>query len=431
MNRMNGFKQQVLQWLLAVLLLPALAAFLHSCVSKEYEEYITPPDDVRIGFTIRVNGAAGSASRGAGDPTEEGTALENKIDIENRDFRVYFYKTTDNTPIGQLEVITVENITDNDAAGSDFGLYNNDYYVVGKMTAEQKTALEAGFRMVVMANLNGWYKKTTITDEGFLAGDLPGYPTADNELSLFSNPNYYVSYTDGKRRYHNNTETGLATGGNPVKGYYVSEEKLIPMWGIQTYNAMTFNNEEVKDLDTPINLIRAFAKIELIPDEGMSLSNAKLKGYRNQFYMQQAQSEITSNGYQTFVDFATLNLYDGGLYEDAELDLKEVTENGTAKHILYIPEHEKDATKAPTSLTFHATFGNEATSDNNKFTVYFTDDFSQTGTMPDILRNHIYRFKIKVIEGKCTIKYQGIPWNEKTAVTITPGYDGSIYPTQN
>lgn len=348
-----------------------LVTVMPSCIYDEEPQDIDLTDGIRMGFTICT--AGDTSTRGQNDPTENGSDLENKIDIENRDFRVYFYKTDNDSYIGELEVMMVNRLEE-----------EGKYYVMGKIAGDNMESLPTSFRVVVMANLEKW----------------EGYPT--------------------QPAYGTNIEA-YSYGDN---GYCVSEDKLIPMWGwgCCTYTDVTSQKGVVTQLDTPVNMLRAFAKIEVIDattDSDLRLTEVSLKGHSTQFYIQPAASGYT--GGNTNADFDQCNIPENSSDTQTALKFTEDKDTSTEgtdpkkKFVLYVPEYTTTDSSSPMTLTVK--FGNGVERD-----IDLSKELSDN-PITTLLRNHIYRFKVSLKQGELSIYYQGIPWEKKDEISIESGCD--------
>lgn len=345
-----------------------LVTVMPSCIYDEEPQDIDLTDGIRMGFTIRT--AGDTSTRGKGAPTENGSALENKIDIENRDFRVYFYETDNNNNyIGELEVMMVNRLEE-----------EGKYYVVGKIAGDNMESLPENFRVVVMANLEKW--------EGY--PKQPAYGTNSNAYSYSGN------------------------------GYCVSEDKLIPMWGCRTYTGVTSQKGVVTQLEAPVDMLRAFAKIEVIDattDSDLRLTEVSLKGHSTQFYIQPHESGYTNGN--TNADFGQCNIPNESSDTQTALKFTEDKDTSTEgtdtkkKFVLYVPEYTTTDSSNPMILTVK--FGNGV-----ERNIDLSEEPSKISTL---LRNHIYRFNVSLKKGELSIFYQGIPWEKKTEINIESGCD--------
>ena len=168
-----------------------------------------------------------------GEDYEVGETYENYIDIENNNYRIYFF-TFDNKLIARFEpdgfVVTEK---------SDY----RDYSVLGKAPAA--LANHKNFKMVVLANWPQYGDDTMKTGETLLSDIC----NADwGQFDSFSS-------------------------------FELKPERLIPFYGVHEYNNIEFKSGEVTLLPEPVTLLRAVAKVEMIlkTDDYFDLSISEVK----------------------------------------------------------------------------------------------------------------------------------------------------------
>jgi hypothetical protein len=85
-----------------------------------------------------------------------------------------------------------------------------------------------------------------------------------------------------------------------------------------------------------------------------------------------------------------------------------VTDN---RYVIYIPEYRNDGNIAASQILF----------DSDVVRGYSLEfkDYSTDMVAFNLLRNHIYRYRVKVDDTGLVIKYIVEPWNEKVAAGIT------------
>lgn len=375
-----------------------MAVTLSACIydDEPMETDIPLAQSVQMGFTIRVGGNK-PATRGTGDIVEAGNDLENMIDIENRDFRVYFYEAGNDAYIGELEIISVLDVTDNSGDG-----YNNDYYVVGRVDNDFVTRLNAGFHMVVMANLGKWTSMEFKNGNVYEFGKYPDAPLFTPIKDNYAQCYHYGTGLDGQ----NNDKTFAN-----AKGYIVSKDRLIPMWGCQTYQVQLTENT-ITQLTEPVIMLRTLAKIEVNCDlEAMELSGVQkiesvaITKSRSCVRIEQ----LPDNNVQfdeTHTDHARPNIRD--IYDRVRnpIFFTEQTEEGSniQKFVIYVPEMNDRTVNDDLQPYIQVTLGGKG----------FTFPVSSAGTEETripLLRNHIYRYTIKKIAVKPTLEYEVVNWD--------------------
>lgn len=149
---------------------------------------------------------------------EVGETYENYIDVENNNYRIYFF-TSDNKFIARFEpdgfVVT---------EGSDY----RDYSVLGK--APTSLVNHKNFKMVVLANWPQYGDDTMQAGETLLAD------VCDAEWGQFGS----------------------------FSSFELGPERLVPFYGVHEYNNIEFKVGEVTLLPEPVTLLRAVAKVEVI-----------------------------------------------------------------------------------------------------------------------------------------------------------------------
>lgn len=167
---------------------------------------------------------------------EVGETYENYIDVENNNYRIYFF-TSDNKFIARFEsdgfVVT---------EGSDY----RDYSVLGK--APTSLVNHKNFKMVVLANWPQYGDDTMQAGETLLAD------VCDAEWGQFGS----------------------------FSSFELGPERLVPFYGVHEYNNIEFKVGEVTLLPEPVTLLRAVAKVEVIlkTDEHFDLSFSEVKIHR-------------------------------------------------------------------------------------------------------------------------------------------------------
>lgn len=388
---------------------------MSSCIYDEEPTTPTLPEGIQMGFTIHVGGNK-PASRGADDKVEAGNDLENRIDIANRDFRVYFYEAGNDAYIGELEIISVLDVTDNDN-------YNKDYYVVGRVDDQFVTKLNAGFRMVVMANLSKWYKFNGYYDDADQSV-YGGYPRETPRIVINENnigQHRGEGQGDGVYFYGSNaTDTGFTLYTDRQEGFNVNTDaggRLIPMWGIRTYTGVTLEENTITNLGTPLTMLRTMAKIEVIFDERIELPEnieVHLRNYKYQAMIEPYNNAgaddnetYQENGYNTFENFTKSNTYWGASEcQDRRLKLTHERDNDTRKYVIYIPEQDETHMNANYYPRIEIQFGPKY------FSFTLPDPDNNVFATTPILRNHIYRYKIDKVNLNPKIEYEVVNWDE-------------------
>ena len=178
----------------------------------------------------------------SGEGYEVGETYENYIDVENNNYRIYFF-TSDNKFIACFEpdgFVAAE--------GSDY----RDYSVLGKAPAALVN--HQNFKMVVLANWPQYGDDTMKTGETLLADICDA---GWGQFDCFSS-------------------------------FELGPERLIPFYGVHEYNNIEFKSGEVTLLSESVTLLRAVAKVEVMlkTDDhfDLSFSEVKIRRYNKKGY---------------------------------------------------------------------------------------------------------------------------------------------------
>ena len=311
---------------------------------------------------------------------EVGATYENYIDVENNNYRIYFF-TSDNKFIARFEpegfVVT---------EGSDY----RDYGVLGKAPAALVN--HKNFKMVVLANWPQYGDDTMKTGETLLADICDaGWGQFDRFSSFELGP-----------------------------------ERLIPFYGVHEYNNIEFKSGEATLLPEPVTLLRAMAKVEVILKTNdhfnLSFSEVKIRRYNKKGYC--APKDVFSqddydHGGEWNSDYVSgLHLVVNS--NDAEEKIQDfrfasqwmdTDGNKYEKWIAYLLEYQNiDAGDKYSCIEVRL---DVQTSEDEPHKVYFAsyDEIGKTDNNDntkrfDISRNNLYRFTITVRDSRLTVNVQ-------------------------
>ncbi len=223
--------------------------------------FVTPND----GTATRAAGSTTSATRAAAndpDGYEEGIGYEDYINLAGGDYKIYFFSYNPNDANDTNEqkggTLTAEFKPESTTSTSDGT--TTTYTITGSVPEALLT--ETDFRVVMLANWGWWYPGVT-----------EGETTIDDLCE------------------------GTNTTFNAFKKFVIDADNLIPFYGVQEYTNVTFTSGTTTTLGTPISLLRAVAKVEVIltPDESVDddgnansnineFSNVSIVNYNNQGY---------------------------------------------------------------------------------------------------------------------------------------------------
>lgn len=311
---------------------------------------------------------------------EVGETYENYIDIENNNYRIYFF-TSDDKFIARFEpdgLVVAE--------GSDYRNYN----MLGKAPAALGN--HKNFKIVVLANWPQYGDDMMKTGETLLADICnAGWAQFDSFSSFELGP-----------------------------------EQLIPFYGIHEYNNIEFKSGEATLLPEPVTLLRAVAKVEVILETDdhfdLSFSEVKIRRYNKKGYC--APKDVFSQGgYDHGGEWNNDYVNDLHLVGNSN-DTEEKTQdfhfanqwtgtdgNKYEKWIAYLPEYQNiDAGDKYSCIGVRL---DVQTNEDEPHKIYFAGydengktDNNDNAKRFDITRNNLYRFTITVRGNKLTVNVQ-------------------------
>lgn len=339
-----------------------------------------------VRFTLPESASASENSR-AGDGYEEGSLIDNYIDVHNS-CRVLFF-SKNNTFLGQLDHQVVTEIP-----GTDRRQYN--------LCGIPPQNLPSDFKIMIAAN---WPDMSVI--DNAIAGSTTIDDICHAMPSVFDMPPGFTL--------------------DPENGH------LMPFFGIRSYSGISIL-PGTTTLPESITLLRAMAKVEIIFDGGASelpaavtLCHFNVKGYC-------APSGVyDQNGYGQGNDWESdylhrLHLVTADNNNDPEAsgrrtDLK-MSADGAYRWTAYVPEYRNlkaDGSPAPDEAYIEIKLPSQA-SDEKPFRIYFSSYSGETSantTLPrfNIERNNIYRFNVSLHHGRLSIITR--PWNYRPQPEIS------------
>ncbi len=373
-------------FLLTLLILSLSSCFGDSDALDVVMEESTSSSELKLSFVIPNAVEATRAEEGY----EDGSYFENQIDITNHDFRIYFFSYSENDTNGGtlLAGFTPTKTTSSPSSSSE-----TLYTVLGVLP---NTLLTVGgnFRVVVLANWGNSYP----TDANLTVGETTIYDLTEGTFSTFSAEDKFV----------------------------INADNLIPFYGVHEYSDITFKRGETTILSTPISLLRALAKVEIVIDceddeeDIVTLASATLHNYNSKGYC--APKEVYSQSdYEEAKDWTydytdeTIHLIDDkndGV--ENEIDLYKVQDkmrddsgNVIQKEtwITYVPEYNN---KNDDFSYIDIRLNDPSYTDEEQYKIYFAQ-YDEDGTTKaydedaqedeivkrrDIHRNNLYRFNV-------------------------------------
>ena len=333
------------------------------CVSCSREAIDIPvrpadPEPMQVGFRIAL-GDTSSAYDTRAD-LDDGTAVdyENYIDLENRDYRIYFFSTDDK----YIDTFTPETLT----PLSDNPLRAKLYEVAGKI----EQSLPDAFKVVVLAN---W----------------PAYPTPVAGSTTIDD-----ICTSASSLY--DYRTPFRPSNDPQK------KRLIPMFGVKSCTDMIFVPDMLTYVGT-IHLLRAMAKVEVCyTADTWTIESVTLDRYNSRGYCapegvyDQSDYIFYENGIVDYVK--RLHLYGDRNDTDAKMPLA-FDETAPGRYTIYIPEYRNTTAgggKAADAAQIHVKFKEFPDKEYPIEFKYYNApaDGAALGDPFDIRRNRYYRFSV-------------------------------------
>lgn len=306
------------------------------------------------------------------DGYEEGETYENYIDVVGGNYRIYFFDT-DNKFIARFEphgfVAT---------SGTNYCQYS----VLGK--APDALVEHSEVKMVVLAN---W----------------PRY----DDASITENTTIEDICTAEWAQFNCIKDSLLDPG----------EKRLMPFFGVHEYKGLVFTPGQITNLDEPVTLLRAMAKVEVILEAAEDVADVllfdtvEINRYNKTGYCapKDVYSQKDYDHQGSWNEDYVRNVHLLGDANDADdknfglLRVRQWSEDGKQyeKWIAYVPEYRNvGAGEAYSSLK--ARFKLQQ-ADDTPHTIYFvqydnngkTDNSDAAGHRLNIERNNIYRFHVK------------------------------------
>lgn len=392
-------------------------------------------------------GVSGATRAGSPSDYEAGEGLENYLDVTSDNYRLYFFTADaendeDNTYIGSFRPYSRQALSSETVDGVSYFYYKFD----GEIPAD----LPLKFKLVTLANWNNYPVETApanATEGGYQL--VKGVTRIQDICTHVSSQFSYITPSDG---------VWLENPG-----------RLIPFYGVREYDM----HDYVKEADiadgkiksdlyvslektkngsaTPLPLLRAMAKVEVVLDnpfsdfERVTIHNVNAKGY----CAPEAALRHTDydHGYQWDLDFVRGVHLPGGVNNPAipeELEMTKVTAEGllTKKWVAYVPEYrnigidaysyitvrlakpagmtDEEWEKAVSSLEdgelekkiYFASGCNAVSNETDNQAVRKPDGTFTNGRF-NIERNNIYRFTIEGMTGKMTASIDVQPYSEQ------------------
>lgn len=348
------------------------------CTSCSHDTETFGISDPETALSIGLRVPAKSPKTGEGYAI--GETYENYIDVENNNYRIYFF-TLDNKFIARFEpegfVVT---------EGSDY----RDYGVLGKAPAA--LADHKNFKMVVLAN---W---TQYGDDAMKAGETLLADICNAGWGQFDR----------------------------FSSFELGPERLIPFYGVHEYNNIELKPGVATWLPEPVTLLRAVAKVEVVLETDghfdLSFSEVKIRRYNKAGYCAPkdvfSQNDYDHGGEWNSDYVSGLHLVgNGNDTEEKTQDFRFVSRwtgtdgNKYEKWIAYLPEYRNiDAGDQYSSIEMRL---DAQTGEDEPHTIHFANydesgktDNNDNARRFDISRNNLYRFTVTVRDNRLAVNVQ-------------------------
>ncbi|MCD8266138.1 MAG: hypothetical protein LUC33_03180 [Prevotellaceae bacterium] len=347
----------------------AAALLLCSCSDDTVQEELEDLQTETVQVSLRIQTRATTH-----DGYEAGIGYENYINIAGGDYRIYFFDA-DNHYLTTFE--------------PESFVWDDDDKTVYSMSGrvELSSFDQDDFKIVMLANWGGGYPSDI--DESWTIDDI-----CTAECAQF---NSFSSFT-------------------------LSEDNLIPFFGVHEYQGYKFIRDLTTVLDEPLTLLRAVAKVEVIleanDDEAYEDANFEYirlyrynsKGYCAPFGVY--KQDDYDHDYTWNLDFVDdLHLLGDANDEDTEdkyvdmLQSEESSDGIVGKWIAYVPEYDNTSSEDDYSyIEVKLNYKKYDETDHIYFTQYDSNGLPDMTAMYDIHRNYLYRFRVSLVDGYLRIR---------------------------
>ncbi len=352
-------------------MLGIVCLLLTGCYSETYdvEEVSGESGKTQVVLTFATpNTSSTRSAEEDPDGYEAGIEWEDYIDISGGDYKIYFFSySSGDTKGGRLiaEFKTTE-ITQSSTGST------TTYTMIGDLPSELLNVSD--FRVVMLANWGGWYPSVTV-----------GATTIDDLCE------------------------GDNTTFNAFKKFAIDQDNLIPFYGVQEYSGVTFAPGETTKLSTPVGLLRAVAKVEVVLSEESDVDgfdNVEIVNYNSQGY-NAPWGVYTAEDYNAdysirpeddeWQDVFAKDLHLVGGENDSDGKTQTFTQIGGGQDTwrIYVPEYDN---MGDDHSYITVRFEDET------YDIYFAEyidgetDNSDTSNRYNLKRNNLYRFYVTVFK---------------------------------
>lgn len=366
--------KEKLRYIMAAVFVFAACLSVASCTAgTDAEDVDDGRMQVSIGLRVPLNPRTG-------DGFEPGSMYENYIDVTGDNYQIYFFDT-DNRFIARFlpsSLVAVE------------GTNYVDYTVQGEVP--EALLGHSSFKVVMLAN---W---PTYKDDDLKADVTTIEQLCNADWAQFD---FFESFELGPNN-------------------------LIPFYGVHEYKDVTFMPGIATVLKEPVTLLRAVAKVEVILDTkddsgdyltDVSFSKVSICRYN-------AKGYCAPSGVYSQKDYGQGNDGDkdylSGLHLVGDKNspksdpysfqrVTERTDTENEKWIAYLPEYDNSGNDYSYIEVTLASQTEESTPYHIYFSEYADGECADEGSFFNIARNNLYRFTVRVRNGKIEVIVKG--WN--------------------
>lgn len=355
----------------------SILVLLGSCSSSSDEPEI-PEDNTSRWVSLSIFTGNQTATRAASDnpyDSEEGIGAENYIDLINGDFRVYLF-TTEGKLIKQLSqpLVAEEGRFDiEQIVGSTEETYRIKFRVDDIPEFKNVYTEKQSFKILMLANWGGLNKYPYVAP----------YEDIDIESLLQKATEHIGDYRAGE---------------------LVSASNLIPFYGIRQFDNVRFREEITVLEGMPLNLQRAFARIEVFDetkDEDNNavinnLSSVRLVRYNTRF--DKLPADLTN-----YLTSRELSLPAENNYEWETDETVGLWKEKTGHFVIHVPEYKNTGRNENERTKLIVTYNGE--SGYQEYVLDFKyyeggenpppPSGSNYGDYYDLCRNYSYKFYVK------------------------------------
>ncbi len=350
--------------------------------------FVTPNDNA----STRSDGTGTRSADGDPDGYEAGIGYEDYINISGSDYKIYFFTYDSGDEKGGTLIAEFKPTDVKEVDGNSYTTYT----VTGDVPNELLSVTD--FSVVMLANYGLWYPSVTV-----------GSTTIDDLCE------------------------GTNTTFNAFNKFVIEADNLIPFYGVQEYSSVSFTTGETTSLKTPVSLLRAVAKVEVIVTsdsdvntfDAVEIVNYNSTGYCAPTGVYTADDYNADYGIQP-EDDEWPNVFVNGLHivggandtDSKTQAFTQITDANQDTWRIYLPEYDNSGDDY-CYIT--------VTIDGEEYNIYFaeytdgTTDNTDTSKRLNLKRNNLYRFYVTVTTEEAVIRVVVNDWKYLFDNTYTFG----------